>query len=71
MGHGAQFLGNCLMVFGGIYGEENKVLDDFAAYDITLNLWINIKQPKANVKNFIGPLSYHSLTLVLEPGISQ
>lgn len=29
MGHAAAILGNILLVHGGIYGEENQILDDF------------------------------------------
>lgn len=42
MGHCAQFIGCCLIIYGGLYGEDNKMLDDFGCYDIMLGCWIRI-----------------------------
>ncbi len=34
MGHSSAVIGNTLITYGGIYGEDNKTLDDFAAFDL-------------------------------------
>ena len=34
MGHAAAIIGHAMIVHGGIYGEDNKVLDDFAMFDL-------------------------------------
>ena len=34
MGHAASILGHAMIIHGGIYGEDNKVLDDFAMFDM-------------------------------------
>lgn len=36
------------MIHGGLYGEGNEILNDFACYDIALGMWIRIKVPKAD-----------------------
>lgn len=84
MGHGADLIGCILIVYGGIYGEDNKILDDFAAFDIDLKLWIKVKARYydatknisnglsilENSKKQMGPLMYHAMTSILEPGTS-
>ena len=48
--------GGCLVVNGGYCIEENKVLGDFALYDIALGMWVRFKQPKRDKKVcMIGP----------------
>ena len=69
--HAAEIYGGCLVVQGGLYCEDNRVLDDFALYDIALGMWIEFKQPKLNrAAHFLGPRSYHSMTSVQDPNIS-
>ena len=46
MGHASAMLGNSMIVMGGIYGEDNKVLDDYAAFDLTIMNWVRIKKLK-------------------------
>jgi hypothetical protein len=55
-----------LVVYGGIFGEGNKVLDDFALFDITQRSWMKMKLDK-HCKTVIGPLAYHTMTTIVEP----
>lgn len=34
MGHGAAILGHGMLIYGGIYGEDNRVLSDMAMFDL-------------------------------------
>lgn len=67
MGHGADLIGCALIVYGGIYGEDNEILDDFSGFDVDARMWIRVKA-RYNSKKEIGPLAYHAMTTVLEPG---
>jgi hypothetical protein len=50
-----------MLVHGGVFGEENQILDDFCTYDIGIRTWIQCKQPKDNRDVKIGPRAYHSM----------
>lgn len=41
--HAADVYGGCLVVHGGVYCEDNKVLDDFSMFDIALGMWVEFK----------------------------
>lgn len=43
MGHGADLIGSVLIVYGGVYGEDNEMLDDFCSFDIEARLWVRVK----------------------------
>jgi len=38
------------VINGGYCIEDNKVLGDFALYDIALGMWVRFKQPKKDKK---------------------
>lgn len=64
--HCAAIYGGCYVVHGGLYGEDNRVLEDFALYDIALGMWVRFKQPKKSKEQngLIGPRCYHTMTSV-------
>lgn len=63
--HVAGIYGGCLLIHGGFYGEDNRVLSDFAMYDIALGRWIKCKQPKKlALNNGLGARCMHSMTVV-------
>jgi hypothetical protein len=74
MGHGGDLIGSALIVYGGIYGEDNEILNDFAGFDIDAKLWLKVKARYYEgitltvSKKPLGPLAYHAMTSVLEPG---
>jgi len=70
MSHAAAILGNCLIVHGGIYGEDNKMLDDMNLYDFGLKMWIDYKQPKSNRAVKLGVRAMHTMTYIGDPTIS-
>lgn len=43
MSHASAILGNILFLYGGLYGEENFILDDLAVYDMGIRMWIAVK----------------------------
>lgn len=47
LGHSSAIIGNTMIIMGGIYGEDNKVLDDTVALDLTMMNWIKIKKLKS------------------------
>ena len=69
--HAAGVYGGCLLIHGGLYGEDNRVLSDFAMFDIALGRWIKCKQPKRLRGNDgLGPRCMHTMTVVQEPNVS-
>lgn len=38
--HAACIYGACFITHGGLYGEEDSILDDFAIFDLALGSWI-------------------------------
>ena len=71
MGHGAAMLGHGMLVYGGIYGEDNKVLDDMCMFDMISKSWAKIKLNKSSHNNCIGQLTYHTMTTCFELGIPK
>ncbi|CDW73789.1 kelch motif family protein [Stylonychia lemnae] len=65
MGHAAAILGHAMVIQGGIYGEDNKFLDDFAMFDMISKQWSRIKQSKSS-QSVIGCLAYHTMTTAFE-----
>ena len=65
MGHCASMLGHGMVVYGGIFGEENRVIDDIALFDMITRQWTRIKISKSS-RSIIGPLAYFSMTHVCE-----
>ena len=57
-----------MVVYGGIFGEENRVIDDIAFFDLEVREWTRIKLTKSS-RSVIGPIAYFTMTLVLERGI--
>lgn len=51
MAHAAAILGCTLVGYGGIYGEENSVLDDFFTFDFELMKFIKTKALYNHKKN--------------------
>ena len=41
--HAAEVYGGCLVIQGGVYCEDNRILDDFALFDIACGMWIQCK----------------------------
>ena len=68
MGHSAAMLGHAMVVYGGIYGEENRVIDDLALFDMHSKQWARLKLSKTSPST-IGPIAYHTMTAVNEKGI--
>lgn len=69
--HAAEIYGGCLVVHGGLYGEDNRALDDFALYDIAMGMWIRFKEPKrSRQRNTIGARCFHTMTAVQEIRVS-
>lgn len=58
-----------MLIYGGVYGEDNRVLDDMVMFDMQSRSWAKIKQLKANT-TVIGALAYHSMTSAFEKGLS-
>jgi hypothetical protein len=68
--HVAGIYGGCYIVHGGIYGEDNRILEDFAMYDFTMGMWGIFKQSKKNKeKCIIGPRFCHTMTSVVDYAI--
>lgn len=38
--HGGCIYGACLVIYGGLYGENNQILGDTALFDLSLGMWI-------------------------------
>ena len=86
LGHAAAVLGNCLVVHGGINGDENKsILDtgketqEYACFDFSTCSWMKIRQAVTEIEDqpgkpihlAIGTLAYHTMTPVWEPILSR
>eukprot|EP00347_Sterkiella_histriomuscorum_P019474 403341497 len=69
MGHGCAVIGHAMLIYGGVYGEDNnRILDDIAMFDLISRQWAKIKMLKT-CSTVIGPLAYHTMTTVFEYGI--
>ena len=85
-GHVAAILGNCLVIHGGINGEENIVVQDtqkeaqeFACFDFQTCCWMKIRQamsedddkPQMPIHLATGTLAYHTMVPVFECALSR
>jgi hypothetical protein len=63
MSHVAGIYGGCLVVHGGYLSTDDKILDDFAIFDIAEGKWVKCKQPKS-IHAYIEARSNHTMTVV-------
>ncbi len=47
MGHSAAIIGHAMFIYGGIYGEENKVLEEPGLFDFLNMNWARISHCKS------------------------